>query len=58
MVRIVAICRITWQPREKFFAACGSNAAQFFDRRPRRFRIHMIGCHRRHAAPIVDAGID
>ena len=28
------------------------------DRRPRRLGVHVIGRHRRHAAPVVDAGAD
>ena len=48
--------RIDWQPRHQDFVHFRGAQGQGFKLRPWRFRIDVIRRHRRHAAPVVDAG--
>ena len=52
--RRLGIGRIHRQPLHQDLAHRGGPLRKVLDLRPRRFRVHVIRRHRRHAAPIVD----
>ena len=57
-VRGERIRRIDRQALHQQLAHRGGALRQALYLRPRRFRVYMIRGHRRHAAPVVDAGAD
>ena len=54
--RVEAIRRIARQALDQDLAGLCGAFAQRGDVRPRRFRVHVVGRHRRDTAPVVDAG--
>ena len=57
-LRLGGIGRIDRQPLDQHLAGARRLRCQRLELRPRRFGIDVVGRHRRHAAPVVDAGRD